>query len=301
MTRARAAVRSSAVRDPAARRASAGRRRERRGWGVRLGLHLVKGIGEQHEALLDAELARGPYRSLADVVERTGPARGGPRAADPERGAGLAGAAAARAAVAAPRGGRRVTRPDGRPDGARASGGRRVNGGRRGPADGPAPAGRPRRRRCPRSPSRSGSAMPTRCSGSMPAPGRGAVPRRARPLGAVTNAALADRRPGRVRVGGPGRDAPAPDDGQGHGLPGARGRDRDGQRHALAGHLGAAARRGPRHALLLVDGELQREGIGRQRRGARGPVTPRGGRRGRRPGAAGGVRQLGHAGMRRLG
>ena len=42
------------------------------GWGVRLGLHLVKGIGEQHEALLDAELARGPYRSLADVVERTG-------------------------------------------------------------------------------------------------------------------------------------------------------------------------------------------------------------------------------------
>ena len=42
------------------------------GWGVRLGLHLVKGIGEQHEALLDAERARGPYRSLADVVERTG-------------------------------------------------------------------------------------------------------------------------------------------------------------------------------------------------------------------------------------
>ena len=42
------------------------------GWGVRLGLHLVKGIGEQHEELLDAELAHGPYVSLADVVERTG-------------------------------------------------------------------------------------------------------------------------------------------------------------------------------------------------------------------------------------
>src|SRR4029078_9733950 len=42
------------------------------GWGVRLGLHLVKGIGEQHQALLDAELARGPYESLIDVVERTG-------------------------------------------------------------------------------------------------------------------------------------------------------------------------------------------------------------------------------------
>ena len=54
------------------RRATAGRPRSTAGWGVRLGLRLVKGIGEQHEALLDAELARGPYRSLADVVERTG-------------------------------------------------------------------------------------------------------------------------------------------------------------------------------------------------------------------------------------
>ncbi len=42
------------------------------GWGVRLGLRLVKGIGEEHKELLDAELARGPYRSLTDVVERTG-------------------------------------------------------------------------------------------------------------------------------------------------------------------------------------------------------------------------------------
>src|SRR4029078_8775227 len=43
-----------------------------RAWGVRLGLKLVKEIGEEHQALLEAELARGPYRSLADVVERTG-------------------------------------------------------------------------------------------------------------------------------------------------------------------------------------------------------------------------------------
>jgi len=42
------------------------------GWGVRLGLHLVKGIGEEHAARLDSELSRGPYTSLADVVERTG-------------------------------------------------------------------------------------------------------------------------------------------------------------------------------------------------------------------------------------
>ncbi len=41
------------------------------GWGVRLGLHLVKGIGEEHAAHLDAERARGRYASLADVVERT--------------------------------------------------------------------------------------------------------------------------------------------------------------------------------------------------------------------------------------
>jgi error-prone DNA polymerase len=42
------------------------------GWGVRLGMGLVKGIGEEHEQLIDAELTRGPYTSLADVVERTG-------------------------------------------------------------------------------------------------------------------------------------------------------------------------------------------------------------------------------------
>jgi error-prone DNA polymerase len=41
------------------------------GWGVRLGLHLVKGIGQEHAERLDAELAAGPYRSLEDVVERT--------------------------------------------------------------------------------------------------------------------------------------------------------------------------------------------------------------------------------------
>jgi len=42
------------------------------GFAIRLGLHLVKGIGAEHEALLDREFAAGPYRSLADVVERTG-------------------------------------------------------------------------------------------------------------------------------------------------------------------------------------------------------------------------------------
>jgi DNA polymerase III alpha subunit len=42
------------------------------GYGVRLGLSLVKGIGEEQAEHLDAELARGPYGSLGEVVERTG-------------------------------------------------------------------------------------------------------------------------------------------------------------------------------------------------------------------------------------
>ncbi len=41
------------------------------GFGIRLGLQLVKGIGEEHAERLDAELERGPYETLADVVART--------------------------------------------------------------------------------------------------------------------------------------------------------------------------------------------------------------------------------------
>jgi error-prone DNA polymerase len=43
-----------------------------RGYGIRLGLHLVKGIGETEGERLDAEVARaGPFQSLADLVART--------------------------------------------------------------------------------------------------------------------------------------------------------------------------------------------------------------------------------------
>ena len=43
-----------------------------RGYGIRLGLHLVRGIGEAEGEALDAELAAsGPFRSLADLVART--------------------------------------------------------------------------------------------------------------------------------------------------------------------------------------------------------------------------------------
>ena len=42
------------------------------GYGIRLGLHLVKGIGEAEGEALDAERARaGPFRSLSDLVART--------------------------------------------------------------------------------------------------------------------------------------------------------------------------------------------------------------------------------------
>jgi error-prone DNA polymerase len=41
------------------------------GYGIRLGLALVKGIGDEHAERLDAQLGNGPYRSLADVVART--------------------------------------------------------------------------------------------------------------------------------------------------------------------------------------------------------------------------------------
>jgi error-prone DNA polymerase len=41
-------------------------------YGIRLGLHLVKGIGEAEGEALDAEIsARGPFRSLADLAART--------------------------------------------------------------------------------------------------------------------------------------------------------------------------------------------------------------------------------------
>ena len=41
-------------------------------YAIRLGLGLVKGIGEEVAERLDGELDRGPYRSLEDVVARTG-------------------------------------------------------------------------------------------------------------------------------------------------------------------------------------------------------------------------------------
>ena len=155
------------------------------------------------------------------------------------------GPAAARAPVAAPRGGRRVTRPGGRAGAARAGprGRQAVRGGRA--TDGPAAA----RDRRPGTPRDHRVGADRRClrghRARCPAPGRDALPAGA---GAARRG---DQRGARRTTVGPGPDRragrhpPAPDDGQGHGLPGPRGRDRDGQRHALARHLGASAGRRP--------------------------------------------------------
>ncbi|HEX7591199.1 MAG TPA: PHP domain-containing protein, partial [Candidatus Limnocylindrales bacterium] len=66
-----AAVRSSGCIVPTAESRRARTPEETTGYGIRLGLSLVKGIGEEHAERLDAELGNGPYRSLADVVART--------------------------------------------------------------------------------------------------------------------------------------------------------------------------------------------------------------------------------------
>ena len=89
-------------------------------------------------------------------------------------------------------------------------------------------------------------------------------------LGAVTNAALSERRSGSGPDRRAGRHPPAPDDGQGHGLPRPRGRDRDGQRDPLAGHLGAVAERRPAARAAAGRRGAPARGRGGQRR-SRGP------------------------------
>ena len=126
------------------------------GWGVRLGLHLVKGIGEQHAALLDARTGARAVRVAGRCRRADRASRGGPRAAHPD--------------------GWRWTRWVGR-DGSPAlatARGRRLRGARRHGSRSAATVGSaPMDLRLPateaptsrRSPSRSGSGTPTRSSG----------------------------------------------------------------------------------------------------------------------------------------
>ena len=257
------------------------------GWGVRLGLHLVKGIGEQHEALLDAELARGPYRSLVDVVERTDL---------PEEVLERLIRSGAMDSLGRPRrellwqlrevAGASRGRMDGRT--VRALG---RAAGKRGAA-----AGRPMDLRLPATEAPAAPAdhrvgadrrrlrgarawMPSARSSALFRP---ALDR----LGAVTNAALADRRPGRVRVGGLVVTRQHPMTAKGTVFLALE--DETGMVNVTMWPNVWERLRGVvrRHALLLVDGELQREGIGRQPRRPRRPAAARGGRRGRWSGAA---------------
>ena len=266
------------------------------GWGIRLGLHLVKGIGDEHRPHLDAELVRGPYASLADVVERTGLAEevverliragaldslGRPRRELLWQLREVAGASKGRA-------GGRV---------------RGVKGVRRA-------AGRPMDLRLPatEAPLLPPITEPERLGDAYAVVGldarrqavalfRGALDR----LGAVPNADLASRRPGRVLIGGlvVTRQHPMT----------ARGtvflalEDETGMVNVTLWpgtwqRLRSVVRR---HALLLVDGDLQREGdvvnvVAREVVPLVEASTGAGG-----PGSPAGVRQLGQAGMRRLG
>jgi error-prone DNA polymerase len=120
-------------------------------------------------------------------------------------------------------------------------------------------------------------------------------------LGAVTNAALSEMPSGRVRIGGLVVTRQHPMTAKGTVFLALE--DETGMVNVTLWPDTWARLRGVvrRHALLLVDGELQREGevvnvIARSVRPLPEVAAAAGG-----PGQPAGVRQLGHAGMRRLG
>jgi len=271
------------------------------GWGVRLGLHLVKGIGEQHQAALDAELVRGPYQSLVDVVERIDL---------PEEVLERLIRSGAMDSLGRPRrellwqlrevAGASRGRMDGRT--VRALG---RAAGKRGAA-----AGRPMDLRLPATdvPPLPAITESERLGDAYAVLGvdakrqvvglfRGALDT----LGAVTNASLADRRPGRVRVGGLVVTRQHPMTAKGTVFLALE--DETGMVNVTLWPSTWERLRGVvrRHALLLVDGELQREGsvvnlVAHDVRALPEVAAEAGG-----PEQPGGVRQMGHAGMRRLG
>lgn len=268
------------------------------GWAVRLGLRLVKGIGEEHEARLDGELERGPYRDLADVVERTGL---GEEVIERLIRAG------ALDSLGEPRRGllwqlREVTGASrGRMDGRRLRSVDRVA---------KRAAGRPMDLRLPatEAPSLPPLTESERLGDAYAViglDGRRQAVELFRPalerLGAIPNAALASRAPGPVRLGGlvVTRQHPMT----------ARGtvflalEDETGMVNVTLWPNTWQRLRGVvrRHALLLVDGTLQREAnvvnvVAREVRSLVEVTNERGG-----PSAPEGVRQLGWSGMRRLG
>ncbi|HEY8438986.1 MAG TPA: OB-fold nucleic acid binding domain-containing protein, partial [Candidatus Limnocylindrales bacterium] len=266
------------------------------GWGARLGLRLVKGIGEEHKELLDAELGRGPYRSLIDVVERTGL---------PEETLERLIRVGALDSLGRPR--RELLWQL-----------REVAGATRGRLDGRSTRGgaftraasRPMALRLPATtaPTLPGLTESERIGDAYAVIGldaRRQVVGLYRPalerLGAVTNAALSDRRPGRVRIGGLVVTRQHPMTAKGTVFLALE--DETGMVNVTLWPDAWARLRGivRRHALLIVDGDLQRESsvvnvIARDVRPlvevaatAGAPEQPQG------------VRSLGYAGMRRLG
>lgn len=293
-----APVRSSSCVNPSATARERWAAESAVGWGIRLGLHLVKGIGEESAERLGAELARGPYRSLADVVERTGLGEevierliragaldtlGAPRRELLWQLREVAGASKGRLDG-------RIVRAAGRAS--------------------KKAAGRPLDLRLPATaapdlPPLTESERIGDAYAVVGLDGRRQVVELFRPalgrLGAVPNAALADRSPGRVRIGGlvVTRQHPMT----------ARGtvflalEDETGMVNVTLWPDAWARLRGVvrRHALLLVDGMLQREAsvvnvIARDVR----PLVEAADRVGG-PNRPDGVRQLGYAGMRRIG
>jgi DNA polymerase III alpha subunit len=266
------------------------------GWGVRLGLGLVKGIGEEHETLLDAELAHGPYRSLADVVERTGL---------PEETLERLIRVGALDSLGRPR--RELLWQL-----------REVAGASRGRLDGRSTKGgaftraasRPMALRLPATdaPTLPGLTESERTGDAYAVVGldaRRQVVELYRPaldrLGAVPNAALDDRKPGRVRIGGLVVTRQHPMTAKGTVFLALE--DETGMVNVTLWPDIWARLRGVvrRHALLLVDGELQRESkvvnviahevqpLVEVAATAGAPEQPQG------------VKQLGMAGMRRMG
>jgi error-prone DNA polymerase len=267
------------------------------GWGIRLGLHLVNGIGKEHQPRLDAELARGPYASLADVVERMGlgeevverliragalDSLGRPRRELLWQLREVAGAA------------------KGRVDG------RRV----RGAAGAGRAAGRPMDLRLPatEAPELPPITEPERLGDAYAVIGLDARRQAVAlfrdalvTLGAVTNAELAERRPGPVRIGGLVVTRQHPMTAKGTVFLAME--DETGMVNVTLWPDAWQRWRSivRRHALLLIDGDLQREGgvvnvIARSVEPLVEAASSAGG-----PGQPQGVRQLGHAGMRRLG
>jgi error-prone DNA polymerase len=258
------------------------------GWGVRLGLGLVKGIGDEHETLLDRELERGPYRSLVDVVERTGL---------PEEVV------------------ERLIRVGGldslgRPRRELLWQLREVAGSVRGSVPGRA-AGRPASIRLPptEAPTLPGLTESERIGDAYAVVGldarrqvvslyRSVLDR----LGAVPNSALAERRPGMVRLGGLVVTRQHPMTAKGTVFLALE--DETGMVNVTLWPDTWARLRGVvrRHALLLVDGDLQREAsvVNVVARDVR-PLVEVAASVGQGPDRPDGVRQLGYAGMRRLG